>query len=86
MRCEQVDLLNAVNFSGRKTDSVFSRYNTVSAADTRDAAKKIEAGARRNSLAERKETKIEKGRSPKALGINEFLPCARVAEWQTLRT
>lgn len=31
--------------SGRKTDVVFSRYNIVSEADIRDAARKIEEGA-----------------------------------------
>ena len=31
--------------SGHKTDSVFSRYNIVSDADIRDAARKIEEGA-----------------------------------------
>jgi integrase len=30
--------------SGHKTDAVFSRYNIVSEADTRDAARKIEQG------------------------------------------
>jgi hypothetical protein len=32
--------------SGHKTDAVFSRYNIVSEADIRDAALKIEAGAK----------------------------------------
>ena len=32
--------------SGHKTDSVFSRYNIVSDADIRDAARKIEEGAK----------------------------------------
>lgn len=36
----------ARTISGHKTDSVFSRYNIVSEADIRDAAKKIEEGAK----------------------------------------
>lgn len=32
--------------SGRKTDAAFSRYNIVSDADTRDAVRKIERGAK----------------------------------------
>jgi len=32
--------------SGHKTDSVFARYNIVSEDDIRDAARKIEAGAK----------------------------------------
>ena len=32
--------------SGHKTDDVFSRYNIVSEADIRDAARKIEEGAK----------------------------------------
>lgn len=31
--------------SGHKTDSIFARYNIVSEADIRDAARKIEEGA-----------------------------------------
>ena len=36
----------AREISGHKTDAVFSRYNIVSEADIRDAARKIEEGAR----------------------------------------
>lgn len=36
----------ARDISGHKTDAVFSRYNIVSEADIRDAARKIEAGAK----------------------------------------
>jgi hypothetical protein len=36
----------ARQFSGHKTDAVFSRYNIVSEADIRDAARKIEEGAK----------------------------------------
>jgi hypothetical protein len=36
----------AREISGHKTDSVFSRYNIVSEADIRDAARKIEEGAK----------------------------------------
>jgi len=36
----------AREISGHKTDAVFSRYNIVSEADIRDAARKIEAGAK----------------------------------------
>lgn len=36
----------AREISGRKTDAVFSRYNIVSDADIRDAARKIEEGAK----------------------------------------
>jgi len=36
----------AREISGHKTDAVFSRYNITSEADIRDAAKKIEAGAK----------------------------------------
>jgi len=36
----------AREISGHKTDAVFSRYNIVSEADIRDAAGKIEAGAK----------------------------------------
>jgi len=36
----------AREISGHKTDAVFSRYNVVSEADIRDAARKIEAGAK----------------------------------------
>jgi len=36
----------ARTISGHKSDSIFSRYNIVSEDDIRDAAKKIEAGAK----------------------------------------
>jgi len=36
----------ARTISGHKTDAVFSRYNIVSDADIRDAARKIEEGAK----------------------------------------
>ena len=36
----------AREISGHKTDAVFSRYNIVSEADIRDAARKIEEGAK----------------------------------------
>ena len=36
----------AREISGHKTDSAFSRYNIVSEADIRDAARKIEEGAK----------------------------------------
>jgi len=36
----------AREISGHKTDAVFSRYNIVSDADIRDAARKIEQGAK----------------------------------------
>jgi len=36
----------AREISGHKTDAVFSRYNIVSEADIRDAARKIEQGAK----------------------------------------
>jgi hypothetical protein len=36
----------AREISGHKTDAVFSRYNIVSEADIRDAASKIEEGAK----------------------------------------
>ena len=36
----------AREISGHKTDAVFSRYNITSEADIRDAARKIEAGAK----------------------------------------
>jgi len=36
----------AREISGHKTDAVFSRYNNVSEADIRDAARKIEEGAK----------------------------------------
>jgi hypothetical protein len=36
----------AREISGHKTDAVFPRYNMVSEADIRDAARKIEQGAK----------------------------------------
>jgi hypothetical protein len=36
----------AREISGHKTDAVFARYNIVSEADTQDAARKIEEGAK----------------------------------------
>jgi hypothetical protein len=38
--------------SGHKTDAVFSRYNIVSPDDIRDAARKIEEGAKTAVLAQ----------------------------------
>jgi hypothetical protein len=36
----------AREISGHKTDAVFARYNIVSEADIKDAARKIEEGAK----------------------------------------
>ena len=40
------NMKTAREISGHKTDAVFSRYNTVSEADIRDAARKNEQGAK----------------------------------------
>ena len=46
MVCRGVPQKVARTASGHKTDEVFSRYNTLSDADIRDAARKIEEGAK----------------------------------------
>lgn len=53
--------------AGHKTDTVFSRYNIVSEADIRDAARKIEEGAKaanaiRSSFIAEAENKADAGK------------------------